>query len=174
MSTRSCSCPIPAPSEWVLAFDTETTTDPAQRLRFGSFQLRHAGKLVKHGLFYDRAALNRGDQRVIRSFARGNGLELLTITDFIENVFYKFGYQLRATIVGFNLPFDLARLALEWCKGENNEWSLTLSQYPDGTENLNYPRILITPIDGKKAFIKLAKPWKPEELLVTVQKFVQR
>jgi hypothetical protein len=104
--------PIPTPSEWVLVFDTETTTDPAQRLRFGSFQLRHAGKLVKHGLFYDPAALTASDQRVIRSFARANGLELLTVADFIEDVFYKFGYQLRATIVGFNLPFDISRLAV--------------------------------------------------------------
>jgi len=30
-------------------------------------------------------------------------------------------------------------------------------------ENQNIPRILITPIDSKKAFIRLAKPWKPEE-----------
>src|SRR4051812_28246241 len=104
--------PIPTPSEWVLVFDTETTTDPAQRLRFGSFQLRHDGKLVKHGLFYDPAALTARDQRVIRRFARDNGLELLTVGDFIEDVFYKFGYQLRATIVGFNLPFDLSRLAI--------------------------------------------------------------
>jgi len=37
-----------------------------------------------------------------------------------------------------------------------------MSQYPDGNQNRNYPRILITPIDSKKAFIKLAKPWKPK------------
>src|SRR4029077_10479618 len=64
---------------------------------------------------------------------------------------------------GFNLPFDLARLALKWPRGDNDEWSLVLSEYADGTENRNRPRILITPIDSKKAFIKLAKPWKPEE-----------
>lgn len=38
-----------------------------------------------------------------------------------------------------------------------------MSQYANGTENRNYPRVLITPIDSKKAFISLAKPWKPEE-----------
>ena len=30
------------PSEWVLVFDTETTDDETQRLRFGTFQLREA------------------------------------------------------------------------------------------------------------------------------------
>ncbi len=38
-----------------------------------------------------------------------------------------------------------------------------MSQFPNGTENRYHPRILITPIDSKKAFIRLAKPWKPEE-----------
>lgn len=68
-----------------------------------------------------------------------------------------------ALICGFNLPFDLARLALAWDRGEHDEWSLTMAQYGDGVENRNVPRILITPIDSKKAFIRLAKPWKPEE-----------
>jgi DNA-binding phage protein len=106
------SRPSPEPSEWVLVFDTETTTDPSQRLRFGSFQLRHAGKLVKHGLFYDATALTKRDQRVLVNFARANGLELLTVGGFVENVFFRFGYELRTTIVGFNLPFDISRLAV--------------------------------------------------------------
>src|SRR5262249_6510431 len=50
-----------------------------------------------------------------------------------------------------------------WGKGDKNEWSLTMSQFKDGTENKYHPHILIQPIDGKKAFISLANPWKPEE-----------
>lgn len=68
-----------------------------------------------------------------------------------------------ALICGLNLPFDLARLALAWHRGDQDEWSLVMSQFPNGVENRYYPRILITPIDSKKAFIKLANPWKPEE-----------
>jgi len=30
-------------SKFILIFDTETTTDPSQRLRFGSYQLRKGG-----------------------------------------------------------------------------------------------------------------------------------
>ena len=52
---------------------------------------------------------------------------------------------------------------MDWSRGNRDEWSLTMSQYEDGTENRNYPRIHITPIDSKKAFIKLARPWKPKE-----------
>ena len=38
-----------------------------------------------------------------------------------------------------------------------------MSQYANGAENRNRPRITIQPIDSKKAFIKLARPWKPDE-----------
>jgi hypothetical protein len=38
-----------------------------------------------------------------------------------------------------------------------------MSQFPNGVENRNRPRILITPIDSKKAFIGLARPWNPKE-----------
>jgi len=68
-----------------------------------------------------------------------------------------------ALVVGFNLPFDLTRVAVAWGPGDKNEWSLTMSQYRNGVENRNYPRITIQPIDSKKAFIGLAKPWKPEQ-----------
>jgi hypothetical protein len=68
-----------------------------------------------------------------------------------------------ALVCGLNLPFDLARLALDWSRGEKGEWSLVMSRYEDGNENRNRPRILITPIDSKKAFIRLARPWKPRE-----------
>jgi hypothetical protein len=35
-----------------------------------------------------------------------------------------------------------------------------MMKYPDGNENCNYPRILITPIDSKKQIIRLWRPWK--------------
>ncbi len=39
-------------------------------------------------------------------------MKALTRAQFVEDVFYGFGYDLRATIIGFNLPFDLSRLAV--------------------------------------------------------------
>jgi hypothetical protein len=104
--------PSPKPSEWVLIFDTETTTDPAQRLRFGSFQLRFKGDLDRSGLFYHPSALSARDKRVLVQFAAEHRLELLTVEEFVEDVLFKMAYELRATIVGFNLPFDISRLAI--------------------------------------------------------------
>ena len=39
-------------------------------------------------------------------------MELLTRAQFAEEIFYRYGYDLRGTIVGFNLPFDLSRIAI--------------------------------------------------------------
>ena len=84
--------PSPVPSDWALVFDTETTIDPSQRLRFGSFQWRRSGELVRGGLFYDPAALSSRDQRTLASFARTHGLELMTAEKFVETVFFKLAY----------------------------------------------------------------------------------
>ena len=40
------------PSEHVVVFDCETTTDATQRLRFGTYQHRVRGALRELGLFY--------------------------------------------------------------------------------------------------------------------------
>jgi hypothetical protein len=45
----------PPASTWTLVFDTETTTDPSQRLRFGCYQLRKGQALDEAGLFFDPA-----------------------------------------------------------------------------------------------------------------------
>ena len=148
--------PEPEPSEWVLIFDTETSTDPAQRLRFGSFQLRKAGVLEKHGLFYDPSALTDREQRLLASFARSNGLELLTATEFVEGVFFKFGYELRATIVGFNLPFDISRLAVRHGPARRRPmrggFSLQLS------ENRWLPRVQVKHLSRRASMIRFTAP----------------
>jgi hypothetical protein len=102
------------PSHWSLIFDTETTTDAAQRCRFGSYQVRDHDQLHKKGLFYDPEVLKPGEQATLREYARSRKLKLRTIGDFIEEVFFGVGYDFRASIIGFNLPFDISRLAIDY------------------------------------------------------------
>ena len=68
-----------------------------------------------------------------------------------------------ALVCGLNLPFDLARWRWIGAEAKRTNGRSRCRSIPDGTENRNHPRILITPIDSKKAFIRLANPWKPEE-----------
>jgi hypothetical protein len=83
-------------------------------------------------------------------------------SDFVKRVFYRYARK-GALIVGFNLPFDLTRLARRWPEGKKNEWSLVLVRYQDGNENLHFPRILIDPIDSKKSFISFTAEWIPKK-----------
>ena len=81
----------------------------------------------------------------------------------MQRVFWPAIKKKGVLICGLNLPFDLSRLAVAWSRGDHNEWSLSMSQFPNGVENRYYPRVQINPIDSKKAFIRLANPWKKEE-----------
>jgi hypothetical protein len=165
-------------SKWperALVFDTETRITPDQSLTFGVYRcctlVDESYKVTEEGIFYadDLAAKER---KVLQTYIRTAVSDVASFpprfplysrTEFMRRVFWPAIKYRGALVVGFNLPFDLARLALTWSKGDHNEWSLTMSQYSNGTENRNYPRVLITPIDSKKAFIKLAKPWKPKK-----------
>lgn len=110
-SRKQRNRPPMGPSDVVLIFDTETTIDAAQRLRFGVYQVRRGEMLDTHGVFYNPDVLSKSEQVVLLRYARTQGLTVLSVSAFIEDVFFAIGYELRATIVGFNLPFDLSRLA---------------------------------------------------------------
>ncbi len=99
-------------SVWSLVFDCETSTDAAQRLKLGFFQVRKSGELVREGLFYDPAALTPADLSLIDQYAKARGLEAMTVSRFRFEVFLRVAYEYRGTVIGFNLPFDLSRIAI--------------------------------------------------------------
>jgi hypothetical protein len=162
-------------SRYALVFDTETRITADQSLTFGVYRLcKLAGEsyiVTEEGIFYaddlrakERKVLHAHIQPAVSDVASfPPRFPLYSRSQFMQRVFWPAIKRNGALICGLNLPFDLARLALTWSKSEKNEWSLTMSQYSDGAENRNYPRVLIKPIDSKKAFIKLAKPWKPKK-----------
>jgi hypothetical protein len=160
--------------EHALVFDTETRITADQSLTFGVYRLcKRAGnkyKLTEEGIFY-ADDLPGKDLEVLKGYVQTAipdikcfppRFPLYSRSAFMQRVFWP-SVRWGALICGLNLPFDLSRLAVAWGKGEKDEWSLTMSRYPEGHENRHYPRILITPIDSKKAFIRTAFPWKPEE-----------
>jgi hypothetical protein len=109
-------------------FDTETTTDPSQRLRFGSYQVRDRGNLVERGFFSaedlpdpDLATL-RGAYAALVSTEAGERLCLRTRAEFIDQVLFKWGQEVGGLIIGFNLPFDISRIATghTYAKGSMN------------------------------------------------------
>lgn len=100
-------------SDWSLVFDCETHTDAGQALRFGAFQLRKGSELKWAGLFYDPAGVSQSELATLRAFARRSRLLALTREEFVDEWLFLRAYQLRARIIGFNLPFDISRLAID-------------------------------------------------------------
>ena len=102
----------------MLVFDTETRTDAAQRLTFGSYRFFVGGKCLEERLFY-ADDLPEKDREVLKHYVAKHRAEtgeagvrellLLTLGEFLEKTF-RAAYKGRCLLVGFNLPFDLSRL----------------------------------------------------------------
>ncbi|AMG75461.1 hypothetical protein [Sphingopyxis granuli] len=100
-------------SEWTLIFDTETTADAAQALRFGAYQFRKLDELDEAGIFYDPDCVTAAELECLSANAEAHRLRLRTRDEFVDEVFFAHAFALRARIVGFNLPFDISRLAIK-------------------------------------------------------------
>jgi hypothetical protein len=156
--------PSAKPSKWVLCFDCETTADEVQRLRFGAYQVRRDGILKEKGLFFDPDAVD-GEELEALQMNRPAGLALRTLTSFVEDIFYDIGYAADATIVGFNLPFDISRLALDCDTARQvrrNGKIVDRSMAGGFTLRLSHiagrPNVRIKPLSRRAAFINFAAP----------------
>lgn len=159
----------------VLIIDTETTTDATQALKFGSYRYcrwtssSHL-ECVEEAFFYAENLPERDPEGFaqLQAYAAANSaavtgsrkLALLTRREFLNRVFWPAADSGRALIVGFNLPFDLSRLASAWGEGRGPYWkgfSLVLAEYKDKSgiwqENRYKPRVCYKPKDSKRAFI---------------------
>lgn len=144
-------------SEWTLIFDCETTIDASQKLRFGTYQVRREGQLWQAGIFYDPANVSPHELALLERFVASEGLELLTRDEFVDQIFFGIGYDYRAAIVGFNLPFDLSRIAIRQgsAKGKmRGGFSFALSH------DKRPPHVQVKHHSSKAAFIQFAAPFK--------------
>ena len=141
----------------MLVFDTETRTDATQRLTFGSYRFFVGGQCLKESLFYGDD-LPEKDRRVLERYvATHRGLDLLTRRQFLEKL-YRAAYKGRCLLVGFNLPFDLSRLAYDYAPARGRfagGFSLGLWSYTDKNSrefpHPFRPRIGIKQMDSKRA-----------------------
>jgi hypothetical protein len=158
--------------DYILAFDTESRTTVDQSLTFGVWRLCKLNgqnyEVIEEGIFH-ADDLPAKDLKVLKAYMETAVSDVRSFpprfpiysrTKFMKKVFWRTLKKHGTMVVGYNLGYDLTRIALDWKEGNKGEWSLVMMQYADGKENCNYPRILITPIDSKKQIIKLWRPWK--------------
>lgn len=103
----------PMTHDRVLVFDTETTTDHYQNLKIGYFRVYQSGYRQHHGLFYHPYMLDDKEIQILEDFAKKEHIPLYEVDEFIDVVFYKEVFEKRSLCVGFNLAFDISRLAFE-------------------------------------------------------------
>jgi hypothetical protein len=165
-----------------LVFDCESNTTPDQALTFGGWRYcirdkTGALRCIDEGLFHadDLPVRDPAGFITLQVYAqtaradldtgRPRALRLLSRTEFVEQVFYRAAYRARATVVGFNLPFDLSRIAL-WTynrRGEHQGFSLSLWQH-DGTHNRYRPLVRVRHMTRHFSFISFSKPVARDEV----------
>jgi hypothetical protein len=171
---------VPKWPRCALVIDCETTTDERQALTFGCYRFCRADAssiytAIEEGFFYsdDLPTIDKDGIRNLRQYVGvhsaetpqrySSELRLLPRSEFIERVFWRAITTADALVVGFNLPFDLSRIAIECstARRRNEGWSLILFQDTDPEtgqlrENPCRPRIIVRPKDSKAAFIRFA------------------
>jgi hypothetical protein len=165
---RRAEEPQPArlPSVW-LVFDCETTTDETQRLTFGACRIYEDGRLISEILFSADDLPERDPdgfailQRYVQTHhsdamselgVSRKPLRLMSCTEFLEEVFFPVAYEGHAVVVGFNLPFDLTRIARKATPTKQGDgFSLQLWEHPMRT------RLQIRIRDNKRADIRFTK-----------------
>lgn len=156
--------------DYALVWDTETTLDLEQTLNFGVCrfcQLQGAEYVtVQEGIFYGDELAAKDIQTILAyrkkhladDLARGADpqLTVLSRADFVERVFWE-SVRAGALIVGFNLSFDISRIAVDWTAARNGGFSFVLSQLSKTKlNNIHRPRIRIAPLNGVAEQIELA------------------
>jgi hypothetical protein len=137
----------------VFVFDTETTIDQYQNLKFGSYGIWQNDELYEFGLFYD-SNLDNTDVKTLSDYADKKHIKLITKNQFLD-LFIDYVYKRRAICVGFNLPFDISRIALDYgiSRRDNNAFSFKLF------DSVYQPRIIIKHIDSKRSLINFSTPY---------------
>lgn len=176
-SSKSPRASVEVP-KYALVFDVETTIDQPQALTFGSYRRYRivvSGTLVRlvqieEGIFHadDLAERDPEGLRALERYVEERpGIRLMQAVTFVRAVLHPKCYKRKELLVGFNLPFDLSRLASGW--GESRApfeggISLVLQTYegPAGPrENRWRPRIGIKTIDSKRHLMGFTRPISP-------------
>ncbi len=165
--------------ESMFVFDTETTTDPTQRLLFGCYRFLYDRDCLEEGLVYaDQLSTEQmnllrqyvTDHRADTSERGRRNLALLSRSEFLKKL-YKATYKGRALLVGFNLPFDLSRMAFDVKRARRafgGGFSLGVWTYKDDNgcqfPDRNRPRITIKHLDSKRALMSFTSRMETDEV----------
>lgn len=139
----------------VLVLDTETTADVYQNLLIGQALLHQDNKEEGAYLFYGEG-LTREQMETVKEYAEINEMKLLPREEFVKQVFLPELLVNGTVCVGFNLFFDLPRLAIGVKTREKGKLKDSFELIL--TENKFDPTLIIHSIDSKKSMFSFKFP----------------
>jgi hypothetical protein len=139
----------------VLVIDTETTEDEYQNLIFGSCGIWVSGYPHKFILFYAPDLSEKGIDTLRRYAqtheAENTAIEVISAEEFAETIFFPWLIESQAVCVGFNLSFDLSRLAIRYGYGQG-KWKNGFTFWL--TEDTKHPGIHMRSLDSVRSFFR--------------------
>ena len=145
----------------VMTLNVEATKDQDQKLRFGSAAVWINDRLYRICLFYDET-LDERKIRLVKEF--GEKLQqqqencivtVLPKSEFVTRMFYPYVYEARAKLVGFDLPYQISRLATSWSRARKVQDAFSMKPAED---NPRLPAIRVKSIDSNSAMIQFVTP----------------
>jgi hypothetical protein len=147
-----------------LIFHSVSTADEKQELVFGAYTCAklNDGKFTVNeiGLFHRDG--NPDELRVLKRFVNGSAFELGTVEKFRRKVFLKY-LKAGALILGYDMPFQISRMAVKWNKSFKRRRILVLFPRVPGQEDGQATSqrlrtgLSIESIDASKAIYRLIK-----------------
>ena len=144
----------------IMTLNVETTKDQSQNLMFGSAGIWINEQLYRICLFYED---NLDDRKIQKIKEHGEKLQkqndctvtVLPKSEFIIKMFYSYVYEARAKLVGFDLPYQISRLATSWgtARKVHDAFSMKLVE-----SNPRLPAIRIKSTDSNAAMIQFVTP----------------
>ena len=101
--------------------------------------------------------MNPDDLAILTAVAEETGARLLTVRQFVDWVLFDKVFELGGVVIGFNLPFDISRIALNHGSAQKTMrggFSFKLSK------NTDWPRVRVKHISAKMAFIRYGSQGK--------------
>ncbi|MDP2926261.1 MAG: hypothetical protein Q8N99_07830 [Nanoarchaeota archaeon] len=147
---------IPKLHDRILIFDTETTSDEFQNLKFGSFIVVDNNVIQLRGIFYNPQNINSNEKNIIEGVAKIKEISLFTLNEFVNEIFYPEVLGIKTLCINFNLPFDLSRLAFHYGDGRKHHHGWFSCQI---SEDTRLPRIKIKHIDSAMSFMQFSSTY---------------
>src|SRR3989442_1773418 len=134
----------------IIVIDTESTIDLYQNLKFGYFEIYQYDKIDHRGIFYDSITVRSKELAILEKYSNEKKIQLYTIEEF-RKIFLHEVYDLETLCIGFNLPFDLTRIAI---KSTNTRRRKKEAFSLEFSKRFSYARLYITHATSTLSFIQ--------------------